>query len=97
MAKTSKVQIIAEGPAREIVHKLRLLPGVRNAELFLEKEKGMNIYEIENDPENDVRKQIFFEMARNSWPIIEMKSMDPSLEEIFLQVTSNNNPGKKGS
>lgn len=96
MARTSKVQIVAEGPVREIVHKLRLLPGVRNAELFLEKEKGMNIFEIENDPENDVRKQIFFEMARNSWPIIEMKSMDPTLEEIFLQVTSNN-PGKKGS
>jgi ABC-2 type transport system ATP-binding protein len=96
MAKTSKIQISAEGPARDIIHKLRLLPGVRNAELFLEKENGINIFEIENDPDNDVRKQVFFEMARNSWPIIEMKSMDPTLEEIFLQVTSANQPGKKG-
>ncbi len=96
MAKTAKIEITAEGPTKEIIHKLRLLPGVRNVEMTIEKENAMGIYEIENDPDHDVRKQVFFEMARNSWPIIEMKSMDPTLEEIFLQVTSANLPGKKG-
>lgn len=96
MAKTSRVQVSAEGPARDVIQKLRVLPGVRNAELFQEKENGINIFEIENDPDQDVRKQIFFEMARNSWPIIEMKSMDPTLEEIFLQVTGSSQQGRKG-
>ena len=96
MAKTSRVQLSAEGPARDIIQRLRLIPGVRNAEVFQEKENGITIFEIENEPELDVRKQIFFEMARNSWPIIEMKSMDPTLEEIFLQVTSTFQSGKKG-
>lgn len=96
MAKTSRVQLSAEGPARDIIQKLRVLPGIRNAELFQEKENGINIYEIENDPDQDVRKQIFFEMARNSWPIIEMRSMDPTLEEIFLQVTGTSQQGRKG-
>jgi len=96
MAKTSRVQLSAEGPARDVIQKLRVLPGVRNAELFQEKENGINIFEIENDPDQDVRKQIFFEMARNSWPIIEMKSMDPTLEEIFLQVTGTSQQGRKG-
>jgi len=96
MAKTSKVQLSAEGPAREIIHKLRLIPGVRNAEVVIEKENGITVFEVENDPDNDVRKQIFFEMARNSWPMIEMKSMDPTLEDIFLQVTSTMQTGRKG-
>lgn len=96
MAKTSKIQITAEGPTRDIIQKLRLLPGVTNTELIMEKENNMSIFEIENDPDHDVRKQIFFEMARNSWPIIEMKSMDPTLEEIFLMVTSSAPIGKKG-
>ncbi|HAL73600.1 MAG TPA: ABC transporter [Clostridiales bacterium] len=96
MAKTSRVQLSAEGPVRDVIQKLRVLPGIRNAELFQEKENGINIFEIENDPDQDVRKQIFFEMARNSWPIIEMKSMDPTLEEIFLQVTGTSQQGRKG-
>ena len=95
MAKTSSIQICAEGPARDIIQKLRLIPGVRNAEIFQEKDNGLNIFNIENDPDQDVRKQVFFEMAKNSWPIIEMKSLDPTLEEIFLQVTSSQ-LGRKG-
>lgn len=95
LTKTSKVQLVAEGPAKEIIQKLRLIPGVSKADLFIEKEGDLGIYAIENDPETDVRKQIFFEMARNSWPIVEMKSMDPTLEDIFLQVTSTYQTGKR--
>ena len=89
LAKTSKFQITAEGPARDIIQKIRLLPGVRMAEIYMEKENNTNIFEVENEADKDVRKQGFFEMARNSWPIIEMKSLDPTLEEIFLQVTGS--------
>jgi ABC-2 type transport system ATP-binding protein len=96
MAKTSKVQISAEGPPKDVIQKLRILTGVKNAEIIIEKEGGITIFEIENDPEMDVRKQVFFEMARNGWPIIEMKSMDPTLEEIFLQVTSTYQAARRG-
>ena len=96
MDKTARVQISAEGPARDIMQKLRLIPGVQNVELFQEKDNNINVYKVENQPDQDVRKQIFYEMARNSWPIIEMKSLDPTLEEIFLQVTSASQQGRKG-
>lgn len=96
MAKTSKLQLSAEGPARDIIQKIRLVPGVRNAEQVIEKEGGITVFEIEVDPEADVRKPIFFEMARSSWPIVEFKSLDPTLEEIFLQVTSSMQSGKRG-
>ncbi len=96
MTSTSRVQLSAEGPARDVVQKLRLIPGVKNAEATIAKEDGITIFEIENEPETDVRKQIFFEMARNSWPIIEMKSLDPTLEDIFLQVTGSYQTGRRG-
>lgn len=89
MAKTSRIQVTAEAPAREAIQRLRTIPGVRGVELAIEKEGGVNIFEVENLPDVDVRRQVFFEMARNSWPIVEMRSMDPTLEEIFLQVTGN--------
>ncbi|MGI6327044.1 MAG: ABC transporter ATP-binding protein [Saccharofermentanales bacterium] len=96
MDKTSRIQISAEGPVRDIVQKLRLIPGVQHAELSQEKDNNINVYKIESQPDQDVRKQIFYEMARNSWPIIEMRSLDPTLEEIFLQVTSSSRQGRKG-
>ncbi len=96
VSRTSKVALTAEGPAREIVQKLRQLTGVTRVEIFSEKEGGVTVFEIENSPEMDVRKQIFFEMARHSWPIIEMKSLDPTLEDIFLQVTGTSQESKRG-
>ncbi|MDD2578853.1 MAG: ATP-binding cassette domain-containing protein [Clostridia bacterium] len=96
MTSTSRLQLSVEGPSKEIVQKLRLIPGIHKAELFTEKEENISVIEVENEPETDVRRQIFYEMARNSWPIIEMKSLDPTLEEIFLQVTGNYQEGKRG-
>jgi ABC-2 type transport system ATP-binding protein len=95
MAKTSRILLSAEGPAKDVIQKLRTLPGVKKAEAVLSKEDGITIFEIENEPETDVRKQVFYEMARNSWPIIEMRSLDPTLEDIFLQVTGTYQSGRR--
>jgi len=96
MARTSKLSMTAEGPAREIIEKLRQLPGVRAVSVLAEKEGNLTVFEIELEPETEARKPIFFEMARQGWPIIEFKSLDPTLEEIFLQVTAASPEGKKG-
>ena len=70
MAKTSRIQLSAEGPSRDVIQKLRLLQGVREVELFQEKENGINIFEIENDPDHDVRKQVFLR-----WPGMAGRSL----------------------
>ena len=36
----------------------------------------------------ETRIAIFNLMAREGWPILELRSLDPSLEEIFLNITS---------
>ena len=96
VSRTSKVSLTAEGPAREVVSKLRQLSGITRVDIFAEKDGGVTVFEIENSPDLDVRKQIFFEMARHGWAIIEMKSLDPTLEDIFLQVTSTSQESKRG-
>lgn len=96
MARTSKLSMTAEGPSREIIERLRQQSGIRSVSVVAEKEGNINLYEIELDPQVDARKPVFFEMARQGWPIIEFKSLDPTLEEIFLQVTAASPEGKKG-
>ena len=93
--KMSKVQIAVEGPAKEILQKIRMIPGVKHADIMGDKLNGICVIALENNPDTDVRKPVFFEMARNSWPIIEMKSLDPTLEDIFLQVTAGGGISKK--
>jgi ABC-2 type transport system ATP-binding protein len=36
----------------------------------------------------DLRAGIFFVMSKGGWPILELRSLDPSLEEVFLSITS---------
>lgn len=94
-AKTSKFQIAVEGPTKEILQKIRMIPGVKNAELVGERMNGVCSVAVENGKDTDVRKPVFFEMARHSWPILEMKSLDPTLEDIFLQVTATSGTVQK--
>ncbi|NLW10401.1 MAG: ATP-binding cassette domain-containing protein, partial [Clostridiaceae bacterium] len=89
MAKTSSFQLTAEGPADNIITMLKAIQGVSRVEIILEKENNIALFEIENAPNTDIRRQVFFAMAENSWPIIEMKSLDPTLEDIFLKVTGS--------
>jgi len=35
-----------------------------------------------------VREAIFFAMADRGWPIVEMKTIDMSLEDVFLKLTT---------
>lgn len=95
MGRANKLSMTAEGPAREIIEQLRQLQGVRAVSILAEKAGNLTVYEIELEPEAEARKSIFFEMARQGWPILEFKSLDPTLEEIFLQVTSSSPEGKK--
>jgi len=43
---------------------------------------------VETDDASDVREDIFFAMAGRGWPIVEMKTIDMSLEDVFLQLTT---------
>ncbi len=94
-SKSTKFRVSVEGPSKDILHKLRLIPGVRNAAIVGDRVSGVSSLDLESEADTDVRKQVFYEMARNSWPILEMRSMDPTLEDIFLQVTSETPPFEK--
>ena len=37
---------------------------------------------------DEIRAAIFFMMAKSGWPILEFRSLDPTLEEVFLSITA---------
>jgi len=88
MADNAKLSLIFEGPYMEASSKILSLPGVLGVSSIMDKNNTQKI-EISIDAKKDVRKSIFYTMASNSWPILEFKSLDPTLEEIFLRVTAS--------
>ena len=85
----SKVLLTFRGPVTDAVAKIRTVKGVSSAisRVANNKFSQMEITISANDTA-ETRIAIFNLMAREGWPILELRSLDPSLEEIFLNITS---------
>jgi ABC-2 type transport system ATP-binding protein len=80
-----------KGPREQIQRAIAGIEGVLSVEQNKDDNDvkiGCFNYVIENKKSTDVRAPIFFEMAKHGYPIYEMRSINMSLEDIFLQLTS---------
>ncbi|HHW49648.1 MAG TPA: ABC transporter ATP-binding protein [Clostridiaceae bacterium] len=84
----SKLSVTIAGPKSSVTGYIRGIYGVKYVEPNIEKEKDVVNYIIESDKDIDIRRPLFFAMAKAGYPIIEMKSLNMTLEDIFLQVTT---------
>ena len=88
----SKLLMSFRGPVKECSTKIRTLPGITSAVPKIVDSKYSQLeLGIAGENSNEIRESIFFMMANSGWPILELRSLDPSLEEVFLNITS----GKK--
>ena len=71
-----------------MVHALLGLPHVVDAVSLGEKEPGVFELTVESEPDADLRRDVFALLARKGWPLLAMKNMDLTLEDLFLQLTS---------
>ncbi len=79
----SDEQTVAEALSHYPIFKTKRFDGSR--------ETGTVDFMISGDESIDIREAIFSCMATNNLPILYMKSLDLTLEEIFLQVTGDKN------
>lgn len=85
----NKLLLTFSGSINDCTSKLRDLPGISSA---VPKIVNNQICQIEltllGENTNKIRSSIFFMMAKEGWPILEMRSLEPTLEEVFLNITS---------
>jgi ABC-2 type transport system ATP-binding protein len=55
------------------------------------KNSGLFDYVIENEKSVDVKSPLFFALANLGFVIYEMRTLDISLEDVFLQLTAEEN------
>lgn len=77
------------GAKAEIKKNLRALDGVVLAEEISQKEKGTWDFLIETAPAIDIRKPLFRMLAERNLPLMGLKSMDMSLEDVFVSLITN--------
>ena len=82
-----KLSLTVEGDKDNVLRAIHSVDGIEKA--VCDAEHGNNVcdYRIEAKEGKDVRREIFRKMAENGWYILEMKSSELSLEDIFLKLT----------
>jgi len=88
LGNATKITATIAGPRNSVENAIREIYGVKYVEAGVEKDKETFSYIIEADKEIDIRKPLFFAMAKLGCPIIELRGINASLEDIFLQIVT---------
>jgi ABC-2 type transport system ATP-binding protein len=89
----SRFTITVAGPENRVKDILSHVYGVKYLETSGKLKEDEYSYIIESDKDIDVRKPLFNQLAAAGYAILELKSLSLSLEDIFLQLTTNEEKG----
>jgi len=82
----NKMTLRVAGPEKEVLELVRGVAEVLRAESTGSRESGTVEVVVEPRKDRDVRAPIFAVLAKANYPIVMMKAMDVSLEDIFLNL-----------
>ena len=89
-----RLSLAVEGNAGEISSELNRIPEVLRVKR-VESDKKVSRFTIDYKAEADVRRSVFNAMARINCPIIEMRSGDESLEDMYLRLIEKAKGGER--
>lgn len=93
LGDSSKMTLRVAASEKQALSVLRDVAGVKYVEAQGIKEPGTVDVWVEAEKDIDVRRPLFNALSRAGYPILQMKSMDLTLEDIFLQVTTQEKEG----
>ena len=94
-ADVQKLSLTVEGGSSDVLGEIKKIPGVKKYVKLRDVSDKIAEYSIEYSNDADIRRDVFSAMVRIGCPILEMKSGNESLEDMFLKLTQN--AGKRGN
>ena len=76
-----------EGEKAAILQAIRAISGIKYVRADMEREPGIWEYEMEAEPGQDIRRDVNRIARENEWNILLLKTMEMTLEDIFLKIT----------
>lgn len=86
--KAMKLVLTIAGPKDEILEAVKKIDGVKYMEATAKSGENAYKYILEGQSEEDIREKLFFCMAENGWPLLEIKPSVMTLEDIFISVVT---------
>jgi len=90
-SETLYVQVDAAGA--DAAAALALVPGVTRV-AAADMRPGSGAFEVQSERGRDIRRELSREIVTRGWGLLELRPMRISLEEVFLQVTTEETPGE---
>ncbi len=91
----NKFIINLAGPKAASQKVIEGVPGVRYVD-FIRVDKDVSIFMVESSSDMDVRRALFHELSRAGFPILELRPVGRTLEEMFLEIVSKDEPYREG-
>ncbi|WP_058484877.1 ABC transporter ATP-binding protein [Defluviitalea phaphyphila] len=88
LSQSNRILLRVKGPKKEVLNIIKNIEDISKAQFQGIKEEGTVDILAEGKEEKDIRENIFYALSKKNYPILMMKSIDLTLEEIFLQVTN---------
>lgn len=93
MTGNQQISLLVKAEAETAEGALLALAGVERCELLEQREEGTAALLISAKKDCDIREDIFHTCAEAQLPILEMKTEEKSLEDVFLELTAKGGMG----
>lgn len=90
MEGENTLELTIKGSRTEVEGMLNAIPEIAEKN-FTSNENGLLQVNVKTEGNEDVREKIFYACAENQCPILRMENTHVSLEDIFLELTSQDN------
>ena len=77
------------GPVEEVTTALKSVPSVDRVENKETSQSNNPIFRVSYDAGTDVRPEIVATIVRSGWNLLEMRTIEETLEEVFLRLTTD--------
>ena len=88
LGDSSRLALRVAAQEKQVLKAVKEIAGIKSVESQGTREKDTIDIVVEAEKNVDIRKPLFFALSRAEFPILSMRSMDLTLEDIFLQVTT---------
>jgi ABC-2 type transport system ATP-binding protein len=83
-----RIRVEAQAPEKSLREALAQIPGARKVQTEPSSPSGRVVAIVEAAAGQDLRSQIASKIVGQGWPLYELRGVNLSLEEIFLQLTT---------
>lgn len=92
---SNELCLLIKGDKKDIAASLEGIARISSIEYKSSQVPGMVSLSIYSNKDEDIREEVFYALSAAKCPIMDMQSNSMSLEDIFLEVTENQNDSKQ--